>query len=75
MELRLLSDSYTKDNFINIEDYILSDSGWVVNSANNYNTLDSSVVFTCISISSSSGIIFMDCVFLKANLYICDSSS
>ena len=45
--LRLLSNEYTQDSISKIDDYILSDSGWVVNSANNYNTIDESVVLSC----------------------------
>ena len=45
--LRLLSNSYNKDNILSIENYVLSDSGWILNSANNYNTNDNSVVLAC----------------------------
>lgn len=45
--IRLLSNDYTQENPLDIEDYVLSDSGWVINSANNYNTTDESVVIAC----------------------------
>ena len=43
--LRLLKGTYTKGS--NIEDYLLSDSGWVASSANNYTLDNKSLVLTC----------------------------
>lgn len=45
--LRLLNESYTSENIASIDEYTLSDSGWVLNSARNYNLNDNSVVLTC----------------------------
>lgn len=45
--IRLLSNSYTKEDILNIDNYTLSDSGEVLNQATNYNLQDGSVVFSC----------------------------
>ena len=45
--MRLLSNSYTKENFLNIQNYTLADSGIQLNSVRNYNLNDSSVVLSC----------------------------
>ena len=45
--LRLLSKQYTKSDLSSIEDFVLADSGWILNNANNYNLNDSSVVLSC----------------------------
>lgn len=43
--LRLLEDGYNQN--LNIEDYLLADSGWVLNSANNYYLDSDSVALEC----------------------------
>ena len=46
--IRLLDNEYTSEiSTLNIDDYVLADSGKVLNKASNYNLADNSVVFTC----------------------------
>ena len=45
--LRLLDESYTTQNIIDINQHVLSDSGWVLNSARNYNLNNNSTVLAC----------------------------
>lgn len=45
--LRLLTEDYTKENILNINNYTLADSGIVLNQAENYNTDTGSVVLSC----------------------------
>lgn len=45
--IRLLSEQYIKNNISSIQNFTLADSGWVLNSANNYNLNNSSVVLSC----------------------------
>ena len=45
--LRLLNQNYTREIQLDITQYTLADSGWVLNSANNYNLNTGSVVLSC----------------------------
>lgn len=45
--LRLLSEGYNEDNFLNIDEYLLADSGIILNEADNYNRDDGSTVLAC----------------------------
>lgn len=45
--MRLLSETYTNENILNIQNYTLADSGIQLNSVRNYNLNDSSVVLSC----------------------------
>ena len=45
--LRLLSNNYTEENILDIDDYTLVDSGVRLNEATNYNIGNGSVVLTC----------------------------
>lgn len=45
--LRLLDNSYTSEDILSIDEHTLSDSGWVISSAKNYNLNDNSLVLTC----------------------------
>ena len=45
--LRLLSEGYTEEKLLNIDEYLLADSGIILNEADNYNRDDGSVVLAC----------------------------
>ena len=45
--LRLLTEDYTNENILNIDNYTLADSGIVLNQAENYNIDTDSVVLSC----------------------------
>lgn len=45
--LRLLSENYTEEDILNIDNFVLSDSGRILNSTSNYNLEDNSVVLSC----------------------------
>ena len=45
--LRLLTEAYTKQDILNIDNFTLADSGIVLNEAENYNFQDGSVVLAC----------------------------
>ena len=45
--LRLLTEGYTKEDILNIDNFTLADSGIVLNESENYNFQDGSVVLAC----------------------------
>lgn len=45
--LRLLTEAYTTEDILNIDNFTLADSGIVLNEAENYNYQNGSVVLTC----------------------------